>query len=139
MKILLDTNVVSEARRPDGNPSVRAMLSATANEDQFISVISLGEIAYGIARLKSGKRRRDLEDWVAQLERDFSDHLLPVDRHISHLWGDLAARCDKTGRPISAPDGLIAATAIHHGLRLITRNTTDFEATGVMLIDPWQA
>ncbi len=137
MKVLLDTNVLCEARRPEGNPLVRARLAAGEEEDQFVSVISLGEIAFGTARLKPGKRRRELEEWLAQVERYFADHLLPIDCDIAHLWGDLTARAAKAGRTLHTADGLIAATAIHHGLRLMTRNVKDFEATGVLVINPW--
>ena len=129
--------MLSEARRPGGSPLVRAHLAAIADEDQFVSVISVGEIAYGTARLKPGKRRRELEAWLDQAERYFADHILPVDRDIAHLWGDLAARAAKVGRTLHAADGLIAATAIHHGLRIMTRNISDFEPTGALLINPW--
>jgi len=136
LKVLLDTNVLSEGRRPNGNPSVRARLAATAEEDQFVSVISLGEIAAGTAKLAGGKRRRELEEWLEVAERFFSDHILPIDRDIAHLWGDLTARVAKAGHTLHVADGLIAATALHHGLRLMTRNVADFEATGVLLINP---
>jgi predicted nucleic acid-binding protein len=135
--VLLDTDVLSEARRPAGNPLVRARLAALAEEDQFVSVISIGEIAFGTARLPQGKRRRELEIWLEQAERNFATHILPIDRDIAHLWGDLAARAASLGRPLHTADGLIAATALHHGLRLMTRNVSDFEATGVLLINPW--
>lgn len=137
MKVLLDTNVLSEARRPAGNPLVRERLEALAEQDQFVSVISIGEIAFGTARLAQGKRRRELEIWLEQAERHFADHILPIDRDIAHLWGDLSARAASVGRPLHTADGLIAATALHHGLRLMTRNASDFEATGVLLINPW--
>lgn len=137
MKVLLDTNVLSEGRRAAGHPGVRAYLAAMAEEDQFVSVISIGEIAFGAARLKPGKRRRELEAWLEQAERYFADHILPIDRNIAHLWGDLTAKTATRGRTLHAADGLIAATALHHGLRLVTRNVTDFEATGVLLVDPW--
>ena len=137
MKILLDTNVLSETKRPLPNQQVLARLATTAAEDKFISVISIGEIAAGTARLDPGKRRRDLEIWLEQAERLFADRIVPIDREVAHLWGDLTARLARVGRAIHPADGLIAATALHHGMRLMTRNVSDFEATGVLLINPW--
>ena len=139
MKVLLDTNVISEAHRPKGSTQVRAQIAAIAERDQFVSVISIGEIAYGIARLDLGKRRQELEEWLAETERFFAEHVLPIDRDIAQLWGELTARVAKTGRTLHAADGLIAATALHHGLRLMTRNISDFQATGVFLINPWES
>lgn len=138
MKVLLDTNVLSEGRRLGGNKKVRARLEATAEEDQFISVISVGEIAAGTAKLDPGKRRRELEAWLDMAERFFADHILPIDRDIAHLWGDLTARLAKAGHTLHMADGLIAATALHHGMRLMTRNIKDFEPTGVLLANPWE-
>lgn len=138
MKYLLDTNVVSELRRVQCHPNVRARLAAIAEEDLCISVITLGEIAYGISRLEPGKRRREFEEWLDQTERFFADRLLPVDREIARLWGEITAKAAEQGRVIHAADGLIAATAIRHGLHVMTRDVTGFEATGVMLINPWE-
>lgn len=138
MKYLLDTNVVSEARRPQCHPSVRARLEASADEDLCLSVVSIGELAYGIARMSSGKRRRELEKWLVQTEQLFADRLLNIDRHIAQLWGEISAKATARGQTLNAADGLIAATAIRHGLHLMTRNLKDFEATGVMLINPWE-
>ncbi len=137
MKYLLDTNVLSEAHRPGGSASVRARLAAIADADQFVSVISIGEIACGIGKLPAGKRRRDLEAWLGQTESNFADHLLPIDRDIAQLWGELTTRLAKKGRILHPADGLIAATALHHGLRLMTRNMGDFESTGALLENPW--
>jgi predicted nucleic acid-binding protein len=137
LKVLLDTNVLSEARRSDGNARVRQRIAETPDEEQFVSVISIGEIAFGTARLEAGKRRRALEEWLERAERQFADHILPIDREIAHLWGDLTARATRAGRALHTADGLIAATALHHGLRLMTRNVRDFEPTGVLIIDPW--
>jgi predicted nucleic acid-binding protein len=114
-----------------------ARLNALPPEDMFISVITVGEIAAGTARLDPGKRRLELEAWLDQAERSYANRLLPVDRDIAHLWGDLTVRVAKAGKVIHPADGLIAATALHHGMRLMTRNVTDFEPTGVLIINPW--
>ncbi len=138
MRVLLDTNVISEARRPRASGAVLRRLAELDESDQFLSVVSIGEIAFGAARLAAGRRRHEIEQWLAEAERYFAEHILPVDRDVARLWGELAARVSQTGHTISMADGLIAATAIHHGLRLMTRNVADFAATGVMLINPWE-
>jgi len=139
MKTLIDTDVLSEARKPDGHASVKQRLAAADPSDLFISVISIGEIAHGIARLPAGARRRDLETWFGMTERHFADRILPIDRDIAQLWGEITARAASNGRTLHAADGLIAATALHHGLRIMTRNVKDFEATGVLLTNPWES
>jgi predicted nucleic acid-binding protein len=108
-----------------------------ASEDLFISVISTGEIAKGIALLKESSKRRALATWLQTLERDYADRVLAIDLETSHLWGELTAAAQKTGKVIPAADGLIAATARRHGLHLMTRNTEHFEAAGVALVNPW--
>ena len=138
MRVLLDTCVLSEIRKPDGNSSVRRAVDEIADDDLYISVISIGEIAKGIALLEDGRRKRTLQSWMQTLERDYADRLLPVDREAAHIWGDLTAAVRKRGRVVSAGDGLIAATARRHGLHIMTRNIDDFEPTGAMCINPWK-
>lgn len=137
MKTLIDTNVLAEARKPDGNPLVKQRLAAADPDDLFISVITIGEIAHGVAHLPPGAKRRELEAWLAMTERHFSDRILPIDRDIAQLWGEITAKAAKAGRTLHAADGLIAATALHRGLRVMTRNTHDYEPTGALLINPW--
>lgn len=139
MKTLIDTDVLSEARKPDGNAMVRQRLAAAEPDDLYLSVISIGEISHGIARLPSGPKRRELEAWLSVTERHFADRILPINRDIAQLWGEITARAANAGRTLHAADGLIAATALHHGLRIMTRNVKDFEATGVLLSNPWEA
>jgi toxin FitB len=137
VRILLDTCVLSELRRPTPDPGVRRAVEEAAGEDLFLSVISIGEIAKGIALLRESQKKRALGAWLHALERDYADRLLSIDREISHLWGELTAAAQKTGKVIPAADGLIAATARRHGLHLMTRNTGHFEAAGVALVNPW--
>ena len=137
MRVLLDTCVLSELRRPKGNASVRRAVDALADESLFISVVSVGEIVKGIALLRDTQHRRALEAWLQTLERHYADRLLPIDLETSRIWGELTAAAQKAGRTIPATDGLIAATARRHGLHVMTRNTGDFEATGVLLLNPW--
>ncbi len=138
MKYLLDTNVISEFHKPKVNSAVRAKLAAVEDDDLFLSVISIGEITNGIARLDVGKQRRDLEAWFAHTERLFANRVLSVNRDIAQLWGELTAKLAKSGRVLPVSDGLIAATALHHRLHLMTRNISDFESTGLILVNPWK-
>ncbi len=138
MKLLIDTNVLSEVQRPKGNPAVRKRLAQANSDDLFISVITIGEIAHGIARLKSSRRRRELEQWFLQTEKYFTDRILPIDQDVAQIWGELTAKAARKGCTLSTADGLIAATAIQHGLHLMTRNVADFKTTEVMLVNPWE-
>lgn len=138
MKVLLDTCVVSELRHPKGHPGVRRAVAALSEDDLFLSVISIGEILKGISLLAESPRKRALASWLNAMERDYGDRILSIDRDICRLWGELTARAHRAGRVVHATDGLIAATALHYGLRVMTRNTTDFEPTGVLLLNPWQ-
>ena len=137
MRVLLDTCALSELRRPKPNRAVLLAIDTLASEDLFVSVLSIGEIAKGIAVLGESKKKRVLQMWLHTLERQYADRLLPVDLETSRLWGELTAAAQKTGRIISAADGLIAATARRHGLHVMTRNTGDFESAGALVLNPW--
>ncbi len=137
MKVLLDTCVLSELRRPKGHPGVREAVDGLDDENLFVSVISVGEIFKGIALLRESQKKRALETWLQTLERYYADRLLPIDLETSRIWGELTAAAQKAGRAVHAADGLIAATALRHGLRVMTRNAADFEPTGVPLLNPW--
>jgi predicted nucleic acid-binding protein len=134
VSFLLDTNVVSEARKPDANPGVRAWIESVHGSDLFLSVLVVGEIRQGIERL----RRRDAvqaghyERWLATLQRDYSDRIIPITPDIAEEWGRL-----NVPDPVSVVDGLMAATARVAGLTFVTRNTADVAATGVLLVNPF--
>ena len=138
MRVLLDTCVISEVRRNEGNPAALAHVEKIRGRDLFLSVITLGELTKGIALLATGKKKRQLSEWLLSLEQDYSERLLPVDPETARIWGELAAAAQDRGKPVSVSDGLIAATAIRHGLHIMTRNVTDFAETGAMLINPWE-
>jgi toxin FitB len=137
VRVLLDTCVVSELRRPKANPRVRRAVESLDSEDLFLSVISVGEIAKGIALLDEGKKREELNGWMHSLEYDYADRILGVDLETSHIWGELSREAQKSGKIVPASDGLIAATARRHGLHVMTRNTEHFKGTGVLLVNPW--
>ena len=137
MRILLDTCVVSEIQRPQGNVAVRQRVEETPNKDLFLSVLTVGELVKGISSLARGRRKDSLERWLRSLEDDYADRILPVDIETTRIWGELTSVSQKRGKIVSVPDGLIAATAIRHGLHVMTRNVCDFQETGAMLINPW--
>lgn len=138
MRALLDTCVVSEVRRETGHPRVRSRVEAIRSEDLFLSVITAGELTKGIALLPAGKRKDALSEWLLTLEQDYAERILPVDAEIARIWGELTAAAQGRGKTISVSDGIIAATAIRHGLHVMTRNVSDFRETGAMLINPWK-
>jgi predicted nucleic acid-binding protein len=137
VKLLLDTCVLSELQKPDGAPSVHAFLAAALAKNLFLSVITLGEIAKGIALLPEGEKKRMIHAWAMGLSGRFADRILPLDQETAELWGQLTATGQKQGHTIPVADGLIAATALRHGLHVATRNAADFMKTGAMVINPW--
>ena len=137
MKVLLDTCVLAELRHPKGSAKVKAAVEALPDDALFLSAITIGELVKGIELLKPSKKRRELANWLSFLRRSFSDRILSVDTEVAALWGELTAKAQRQGRVLHVADGLIAATAIQHGLHLMTRNVTDFEVTGALLLNPW--
>ena len=137
MRVLLDTCVLSELRRPKPEPAVRKAVDALSSDDVFVSVLSASEIARGIALLKDSQKKRALQTWLQTMERDYADRLLPIDLDTSRIWAELTAAAQNVGRTIPAVDGLIAATALRHGLYVMTRNTADFASSGALLLNPW--
>lgn len=137
MRVLLDTCVLSELVRPKGHPAVQNAVGALEDDELFVSVLSIGEIVKGIALLKESRKRRELAAWLQELERNCGSRLLPVDLETCRIWGEVTAAAQKAGRQVAATDGLIAATALRHGLHVMTRNRSDFEPVGVLVINPW--
>ncbi len=138
MKTLLDTNVLAELVKPNGNPAVQAALDEIPTANVFLSVLTLGEIVKGICLLAPGKKKRHLTAWLAGLENAYGERILPLDVETVRIWGELTAISQKRGSVIPPIDGLLAATALRHGLHVMTRNTKPFEASGALVIDPWQ-
>lgn len=135
MSYLLDTNVLSELRRKAPNAGVVAWFSRRPASTLFLSVLTLGELRKGVEGLADADRRAALLDWLeADLPIFFTGRILPVDAQVADRWGRLAAT---TRRPVPAIDSLLAATAAHHGLSLVTRNVRDFADLGLEVINPW--
>lgn len=138
MTFLLDTNVVSEWTKPQLDQGVAAWLNATDEDSLFISVITLGELRLGIENLPNGVRRNRLDAWLTQeLEPRFDARTFVVGPNTTDIWGRITARRRAAGRPISVTDAYLAATAEEHDLTVVTRNVSDFAATGIRLINPW--
>ena len=138
MRALLDTCVVSELWRKGPSEKVRTRVSALKAEDTYLSVLTVGEITKGIHLLHESKKKRDLQNKLTLLETEYQQNILNIDIEIIKIWGELLAVSQKKGKPIPVSDGLIAATAARHGLHIMTRNVSDFDGTGALLINPWE-
>lgn len=133
---LLDTNVVSETRRARPNQRVMAFIEHVADDTLFISALTIGELQKGVElkRRNDPVAARHITIWIEETQYFFAERILPVDIEIARLWGVLSA---DRGRPIV--DTLIVATAMIHGLTLVTRNTADFQGLRVRVVNPWEA
>jgi predicted nucleic acid-binding protein len=129
---LVDTNVISDAEKRVPEPT--QWLSATDPDEIYLSVVTLGEIVRGIARVQTSASQKAarLNAWLADLRRNNAERILPVTDEIAIAWGRISA-----GRSRDSADGLIAATALVHDLIVVTRNVADFADTGVTVLDPW--
>ena len=138
MSYLLDTNVLSEVRRPRPDVRVLAWLDQVEEERLHLSVITVAELARGIALLPAGRRKADLALWLeTDLQLRFGHRLLSVDGDTAFLWGRLMADATREGRVLSVMDGWIAAIALRHQLIVATRNVRDFENLGLEIFNPW--
>jgi len=140
VRLLLDTNVLSEVTKPRPDERVLQWLHGLDEDRTFISVISIAEIRRGVALMDTGRKRDALAEWLAHdLPRRFESRVIPVEETVALAWGDLMALAKRNGRGLASMDGLIAATAIAHDLSIATRNTKDFESFGLEIIDPWNS
>jgi predicted nucleic acid-binding protein len=140
VSFLLDTNVLSEVRRPQPEVKVLAWLDAVDEDRVFISVASVGELRRGIALMEAGRRRDALRHWLAQdLPARFEGRILSIDLATAEHWGDLMARSRRSGIALASMDGFFAATALAKDLTLVTRNIKDFAGLGIALFNPWEA
>ncbi|QIT55241.1 type II toxin-antitoxin system VapC family toxin [Aquisalimonas sp. 2447] len=136
--ILLDTNVLSEMMRPEPAPAVIEWLNETDSGSLYLCSITIGEIEYGLHAMPDGRRRDDLsERFDTFVSQAFALRVLSYDDAAALHYGRIMAARRSEGRPLSAPDGQIAAIARLHGMRVATRNASDFTGTGVELINPW--
>lgn len=138
MSFLLDTVVVSELVRKTPSTAVLKWIDRHDESALYLSVLTIGELEKGIARLPASARRTRLQSWVRRdlIER-FGERLLPIDTRTAARWGAVAGESERRGSPLPVIDCLIAASALVHGLSVVTRNVEDFQRCGVACVDPW--
>ncbi len=135
---LLDTNIPSELIRSRPDSRVEKWVYAQDEQSLYLSVVSIGELRRGLVILPASKRRSELERWFENdLLPRFEGRILPVTRSIADRWGVLDGQCQLKGTPLNMADGMIAATAIEHGLTVVTRNIRDYAGLGVEALNPW--
>ena len=135
---LLDTHVISELRRPRPSARVRTFVAAQPLEALFVSTITFAEIRYGIETVGDPIRRAELNDWLLHRVRPmFDQRVLEVSEDVMFKWRLLVEEGRKAGHTFSQPDLIIAATALHHGLTVVTRDTGDYQLARVALLNPW--
>ena len=135
---LLDTHVILELRRPRPSARVRAFVAGQPLEELFVSTVTFAEIRYGIEAVGDPSRRAELHDWLVHKVRPmFDQRVLEVCEDVMFKWRLLVEDGRKAGHTFSQPDLLIAATALHHGLTVVTRDTGDYKLARVPLLNPW--
>jgi len=135
---LLDTCLLSEFMKREEDRGVIAWFAAQDDETLYISVLAIGEIRKGIAKLGTTKRSAELRSWLDSVVVRFDRRILPFDISTANRWGDLKADLETKGWPIPVIDSLMAATALEHDLTIVTRNEDDFAQTGVKVLNPWK-
>jgi hypothetical protein len=139
VSFLLDTAVVSELVRKAPSAAVLKWIDGQDETSLHLSVLTIGELEKGVARLPASARRTRLLSWVRRdLVERFGVRLLPIDTRTAARWGTVSGESEKRGRPLPVIDALIAASALVHGLTVATRNVTDFERCGATCVDPWE-
>jgi len=137
---LLDTNILSELRRPKPEPKVLAFIAGQPLDLLFVSTVAFAEIRFGIELVPEATKRAELNDWLGHKVRPmFDQRALPVSEDVMFKWRLLVEEGRKSGHTFSQPDLIIAATALHHGLTLVSRDTADFERARVPILNPWVA
>jgi len=137
VKYLLDTCVLSELVKTNPEPNVVAWVNSQVEASLFVSSITLAELLKGVAKLQDSQRKTALSKWISQIQEEMTDRILSFDSSTAGYWATMCASAEKAGKTLSAFDSLIAGTAIEHGLVIVTRNTRDFEAAPVILLNPW--
>lgn len=139
-RFLLDTNVVSEIKRPKPAPRVIQWLVEQRKDDLFLSAVSLGKLVRGVGKLPVGSRRQALEHWIAhEILQDYKGRIVAFDKGAAELWGQILGAGDRVGRILPVIDAQIAAIAISRGLILATRNSEDYAGMGARVFDPWMS
>jgi len=135
LSYLLDTNVLSELVKKKPDAKVIAWFDGVPDDSLYVSVLSIGEIRKGVESVSDAARKEKLRVWLEHTLPDwFEGRVLPVDEEVAEQWGRMLA---EVNRPVAAIDSLLAATALHYDLRMVTRNAQDFLFPGLEVIDPW--
>lgn len=136
---LLDTNILSELRRPKPNQKVVGFVASKPLDLLFVSTVTFAEIRFGIELVADATRRAELNDWLAHKVRPmFEERVLAVSEDVMFKWRLLVEDGRKAGHTYSQPDLIIAATALHHGLTIVSRDTSDFKKARVPVLNPWR-
>ena len=136
---LLDTNILSELRRPKPDFKVLSFVASTSLDLLFVSIVTFADIRFGIESVADATRRAELSDWLAHKVRPmFEERALPVSEDVMFKWRLLGEDGCRAGHTHSQPDLIIAATALHHGLTLVSRDPSDFKKVRVPVLDPWR-
>ena len=137
---LLDTNILSELRRPKPERKVLAFVAAQPLDLLYISAVALAEIRFGIELVTDATKRAELTDWLAhKLRPMFEQRVLPVSEDVMFKWRLLVEDGRQAGHTFSQPDLIIAAAALQHGLTVVSRDTSDYELARVPVLNPWTA
>ena len=140
MAWILDTNILSELRRSNPEPKVLAFVAGLPLAQVYVSVVSFAEIRFGIELVSSATQRADLNDWLTNTIRPmFDKRVLPITEEIMLKWRLLVEEGRKIGHTFSQPDLIIAATASHHGMTVVTRDCSQFDKARVPVVNPWDA
>jgi predicted nucleic acid-binding protein len=137
LRFLLDTNAVSEPQRERPDRGYMDWIAEQAADDLSVSALTFGELRRGVAGLDAGRRKSALKAWLTAWLSEFGDRVLPIDLRVAEAWGALSAKLKAEGRVAGFADELIAATALAHGLTLVTRNRRHFLAAGCEIVSPW--
>lgn len=138
MNYLLDTCIISELVKPFPDERVVDWLETTPNERLYLSVITLGEVRKGLAKLVESKRKTFLTNWLNTLLENYQSRIYPIDLVVAENWGNIQGMAEKSGNPMATIDGLIAAVAYTYNLILVTRNERDFAASHIPILNPWK-
>lgn len=139
MNYLLDTCVISELVGAKPNRRVITWIDSQDEATLFLSALTLGELAKGVARLPQSKKREKLQAWLtSDIAQRFDGRILPVDGGAAMAWGELLGRTEQAGIKLPVMDSLIAATARHYGMAVVTRNVKDMERCEVTVLNPWE-
>lgn len=139
MSFLIDTCVISELRKLAPDQTVLEWFTTVNEENLFISVLTLGEIEYGIASLPNGKKKSAITIWFEELKFQLKHQTIDITPEIASHWGVMRGTMQRQGISVSVVDGLIAATAIDQDLLIVTRNINDFKHTGARIFNPWDS